>query len=113
MTAQQSVAWSGWRIRTPQPPPVCLCPLPALMLQNDFFRGGGAAIPDAESTVPVINALRRRRFDVVLVATLEHSLNHSCFASNSPVRVDDEMSSNLTFLVYVHVYVLGWGSMAP
>jgi hypothetical protein len=42
---------------------------------------------DAESVVAVINRLRRRAFDVVLVATLEHAVNHSGFHSNSPVRV--------------------------
>jgi hypothetical protein len=55
--------------------------------QNDFFKGGSVALQDADAVVPVINSLRKRRFDVVLYCTLERSLNYSGFASNNPVRL--------------------------
>ncbi len=60
--------------------------LPAPPLQNDFFPGGAFPLPDAESVIPALNSLRARQFDIVIVCTLEHSLAHSSFASNNPVR---------------------------
>jgi hypothetical protein len=56
------------------------------VLQNDFFRGGSFPLPDAESVIPILNTLRQKQFDMVLVCTLEHAINHNAFASNHPVR---------------------------
>ena len=61
------------------------CVLARVMAQNDFFRGGSLAIPEAEAILPIINTIRKHKFDVVLCSTLERGLNYSGFSSNNPV----------------------------
>jgi hypothetical protein len=58
-------------------------------LQCDFFKGGSFPIADAESTIPVVNKLREKSFDIVAMCTLDHSINHNSFASNHPVRASE------------------------
>ena len=54
-------------------------------VQNDFFRGGSFPLPDAESVIPILNTLRSKQFDIVVLCTVEHPVNHNSFASNHPV----------------------------
>ena len=55
-------------------------------VQNDFFRGGLLPL-DAEAVIPVINGLRKRRFDVVVYGTLERAVGFEGFASANPVSL--------------------------
>ncbi len=76
---------------TPDASTVCCCPSPSSSSpspspQNDFFPGGTFPMPDAESVIPTLNTLRSKQFDIVIMCTLEHALNHSSFSSNQLVR---------------------------
>ena len=54
--------------------------------QNDHFADGSFPIPHSADVVPVINNLRAREWDLVVFVKTEHSVNHSAFCSNNPVR---------------------------
>lgn len=53
-------------------------------IQNDFFPGGGLAVPNADRIVPVINTLRQKRWHCVCLAVDWHPTNHCSFSSNNP-----------------------------
>lgn len=45
-------------------------------IQNDFFAGGACPIPNAQQIIPIINNLRSKIFDIVILSRLWHPLNH-------------------------------------
>jgi hypothetical protein len=53
-------------------------------LQNDFFRGGAFPLAEAETVVPLINKLRSKRFDIVIMASVAHPVTHVSLLCNHP-----------------------------